>query len=251
MKRLVIILALSFTCWYLAGFSHVEADIYSWTDEKGVRHYSNSPPPDAEDPEVIFEEYQHDPASDKERFEMEQQEWQKLIQQIEADDREAAEEAKRRAQDASNQDSSLEERAAAEQQRLEETIADLEGGADFATLAQERSEGPSGPAGGALGWFEPGRMVPEFGDAVQAMEAGAISAPIRTQFGWHVIRLNESRDIAPPSLEELRASLVEEIQRAAIEARVASLSETLEITRTSPADVDPALLDDLSLLDAE
>ncbi len=127
MKRLLIILMLSVACWYLAGNSPIEADIYTWTDENGVRHYSNSPPPDAKDSEVIFEEYQHDPASDKERFEMEQQEWKKLMQQIEADEREAAEEAGRRSAGAqTNQKPSMEERTAAEKKRLEDTIADLE-----------------------------------------------------------------------------------------------------------------------------
>ncbi len=146
------------------------------------------------------------------------------------------------APDASDED------VAAALARAEETIADLNGGADFATLAQERSEGPSGPNGGALGWFEPGRMVAEFGDAVQAMEDGGISAPVRTQFGWHVIRLNESRDVAPPTLEELSPSLVDEIQRTAIETRVAELEGSIDVTRTTVGDIDPALLDDLSLL---
>ena len=127
MKRTLIILIVSATCWYMAGISHSEADIYTWTDEKGVRHYSNSPPTDAEDPEVIFKEYEHDPSSDQQRFEMEQQEWKKLIDQIEADDRQATEEAERRAQEArNNREPSLEERTAAEKKRLEDTIADLE-----------------------------------------------------------------------------------------------------------------------------
>ena len=127
MKRILIILMLSVPCWYLAGISPIEADIYTWTDENGIRHYSNSPPPDAKDPEVIFREYEHDPSSDKERFEMEQQEWQKLMQQIEADERQAAEEAEQRAQDSQrNQKPSIEQRTEAEKKRLEETIADLE-----------------------------------------------------------------------------------------------------------------------------
>lgn len=127
MKRILMILMIVVTYWCVAGISPTEADIYTWTDENGVRHYSNSPPPEAKDPEVIFKEYQHDPSSDKERFEMEQQEWKKLMQQIEADDREAAEAAERQARGArNNQGPSMEDRVAAEQKRLEETIADLE-----------------------------------------------------------------------------------------------------------------------------
>ena len=69
-------------------------------------------------------------------------------------------------------------------------IAELEAGADFAALAQEHSTGPSGPNGGSLGWFSDGMMVEPFQNAVAAMEPGSVSAPVQTQFGWHVIKLN-------------------------------------------------------------
>ena len=83
-------------------------------------------------------------------------------------------------------------------------IAELEDGADFAALAAERSTGPSGPNGGSLGWFGPGAMVAPFEAAVSEMEAGGISAPVQTQFGWHVIKLNETRDAEAPSLGDVR-----------------------------------------------
>ena len=69
-------------------------------------------------------------------------------------------------------------------------VEELKGGADFAATAREKSTGPSGPGGGSLGWFGAGAMVPEFETAVAAMEAGDISDPVQTQFGWHVIKLN-------------------------------------------------------------
>ena len=139
-----------------------------------------------------------------------------------------------------------EEDVAAAEARAIETITDLGNGADFATLAQERSEGPSGPSGGALGWFEAGRMVAPFSEAVQTLAPGAISPePVRTQFGWHVIRLNDTR---APALDAVRAQIVDEIQRAAIEARVADLQTYNEVTRSTVDDIDPALLDDISLL---
>ena len=124
----------------------------------------------------------------------------------------------------------------------------LNGGGDFATLAQENSTGPSGPSGGQLGWFGLGAMVPPFEAAVVAMDAEALSDPVQTQFGWHIIRLNETRLKEPPTLDEVRGELVDEIQREAIEVRVAELSEGAEIVRKTAADVDPALLDDISLL---
>ena len=61
-------------------------------------------------------------------------------------------------------------------------ITELQGGADFAELAQAKSTGPSGPNGGALGWFGPGMMVKEFEDAVTGMEPGDVAGPIQTKF---------------------------------------------------------------------
>ncbi|MEL7465500.1 MAG: peptidylprolyl isomerase [Pseudomonadota bacterium] len=80
-------------------------------------------------------------------------------------------------------------------------------GADFANLAKERSTGPSGPNGGDLGWFERGQMVPPFDVAVFSMEPGQISDPVETQFGWHVIRLNQDY----PPLEQVREELIGEM----------------------------------------
>ena len=75
------------------------------------------------------------------------------------------------------------------------------------------STGPSGPSGGELGWFGPGMMVPPFEEAVMAMEVGAVSEPVETQFGWHVITLNDTRSQAAPPLDEVREELAEEIRR--------------------------------------
>lgn len=87
-------------------------------------------------------------------------------------------------------------------------IAQLDGGADFAELAKEKSTGPSGPNGGDLGWFTPESMVKPFSDAVVALENGAYtSAPVQTQFGWHVILREDSRVPEPPALDEVRDRL--------------------------------------------
>ena len=72
--------------------------------------------------------------------------------------------------------------------------------------------------------------------------------PVQTRFGWHVIRLNETRLIEAPTLDELRGQIVEQIQQQAIETRVTELTEGAEITRSGTDVIDPALLDDLSLL---
>ena len=128
-------------------------------------------------------------------------------------------------------------------------VADLEGGADFAELAKEKSTGPSGPRGGELGWFGKGAMVAPFEEAVVAMEVGAISAPVQTQFGWHVIKLNETRLKDAPSFEEVRGQLQEEVQTEAVQARIDELTAEADISRSSTEDVDPALLNDFSLLE--
>src|SRR3546814_2354233 len=78
------------------------------------------------------------------------------------------------------------------EEAAKEVIVALDGGADFAELAKERSTGPSGTSGGELPPFKAGDMVPEFSDAAFAMEVGSHSkAPVKTQFGWHVIRSEE------------------------------------------------------------
>ncbi|CAN0589052.1 unnamed protein product [Ectocarpus sp. 12 AP-2014] len=128
-------------------------------------------------------------------------------------------------------------------------VTELEGGADFAELAKEHSTGPSGPGGGELGWFGKGSMVAPFEEAVLAAEVGAVSEPVQTQFGWHVIKLNETRIKDAPALEEVRNQLVDEASRAAIEARVAELETGAEVTRLTAENVDPALLDNIELLE--
>ncbi|MEL7149139.1 MAG: peptidylprolyl isomerase [Pseudomonadota bacterium] len=127
-------------------------------------------------------------------------------------------------------------------------VTDLEAGADFAELAKEKSTGPSGPRGGELGWFGSGAMVAPFEEAVVALEVGAISAPVQTQFGWHVIKLNETRLKDAPPLEQVRGELQEGIQSDAVAARIEDLTEGAEISRVTVEDVDPALLADPSLL---
>lgn len=104
----------------------------------------------------------------------------------------------------------------ATEQGAKDAIAQLQGGADFADLAKQLSTGPSGPTGGDLGFFQSGQMVPEFSAAAFALAAGQYSTvPVKTQFGWHVIKVEEMRDAKPPTFEqaapELRMALSSEI----------------------------------------
>lgn len=135
------------------------------------------------------------------------------------------------------------------EEKAGELVTELEGGADFAELAKEHSTGPSGPGGGELGWFGAGMMVKPFEDAVMALEDGAVSAPVQTQFGWHVIKRNESRTKGAPALEEVREELAATIQNDAVEAALKALLDAATIDRIALEGIDPAALRDMTLLD--
>lgn len=121
--------------------------------------------------------------------------------------------------------------------------------ADFAALAKEFSTGPSGPNGGELGWFSAGMMVEAFETAVADMEAGEVAGPIQTQFGWHVIKLNETRQKGAPALDEVREELITELQSSAVEEAVAKLIEAATIERMELEGLDPAVLSDPSIFE--
>ncbi len=87
-------------------------------------------------------------------------------------------------------------------------IAELEGGADFAELAKTKSIGPSGPQGGELGTFQRGRMVPAFEKAAFEIVPGQVSKePVKTQFGYHIIRVDEKRDLPLPTYEQSKQQI--------------------------------------------
>ena len=105
-----------------------------------------------------------------------------------------------------------------------ETIEKLNEGADFAELAEGSSSGPSAPTGGDLGWFTPDRMVKPFADAVAEMEPGTYTKePVQTQFGWHVILLEEKRPATPPTFEEMQAQLRPMVEQERVEKLVKEL----------------------------
>lgn len=129
-----------------------------------------------------------------------------------------------------------------------ELKAEIDNGADFATLAQENSMDGSASAGGELGWFGAGRMVPEFEQAVMALEPGAVSDPIQTQFGWHLIKLNETRDSSPPPLEEVRQQIEDQLRQVQVQEAVAALREGAEISEAESA-VPPSAIRDMGVFE--
>jgi peptidyl-prolyl cis-trans isomerase C len=134
------------------------------------------------------------------------------------------------------------------EEEIEVVVAELEEGRDFAEVAREHSMDGSAQAGGDLGWFGEGIMIPEFEQAVMALEPGEVSDPVQTQFGWHVVRLIDRRDAQVPPLEDLREELADQIQREAARALVDELRENTTVENLA-TDMDPAVLGRRELLD--
>ena len=127
--------------------------------------------------------------------------------------------------------------------------AELDGGADFAELAKANStDTGSGANGGDLGWFGLGMMVKPFEEAVVAAEIGKVTGPIKTDFGYHLILVKETRVAAQPTLDDLRDELAAEIEQAAVEAYVKTLTDAATVEKPGEG-IDPSVLSDLTLLD--
>lgn len=126
--------------------------------------------------------------------------------------------------------------------------AELDEGADFAETAKAKSTGPSGPSGGELGWFSDGQMVPEFQEAVNTLESGQVSDPVQTQFGWHVIILNDKRDKEAPQLEAVAAELLGELRQNALEDKIEELTSKASIERPVVEGLKPEMIKDLGLI---
>lgn len=108
-----------------------------------------------------------------------------------------------------------------------EIIKQLDKGASFADLAKKKSvDVRSGKEGGDLGWFNQGAMVPEFFDAVVAMKKGQTTKdPVKTDFGWHVIKVEDSRPLKVPPFEQIKANIRQLVQQEKIDAMVKELKD--------------------------
>lgn len=114
-------------------------------------------------------------------------------------------------------------------------IEELKKGADFAKLAAEKSTGPSGSSGGDLGYFTADAMVPEFSEAAFAMKVGEFTeAPVQTQFGWHVIKVEDRRAVQPPSFEQVQPQLAQDMTREILTKAVEELRSGVDIKRFGP-----------------
>src|ERR1700676_309958 len=109
--------------------------------------------------------------------------------------------------------------------------ADLKKGADFAELAKKKSKDPGASDGGDLGFFTKDQMVPEFSTVAFALEPGKISDPVKSQFGWHIIKVEEKRSRKAPDFEQVKAQIETYVTRKAQADYVAKLRETAKVER--------------------
>jgi peptidyl-prolyl cis-trans isomerase C len=138
----------------------------------------------------------------------------------------------------------------AAKKKIEDVIARLKKGEDFAKVAQEVTEDPSGKAnGGDLGWFTKEQMVPEFADAAFGLKPGDISGPVHTQFGWHVVKTEEKRTKQAPTFDEVKPQLEQYVVRKAqaelvtklrSEAKVERMDKKADAKPSTPATPTPA-----------
>jgi len=130
-------------------------------------------------------------------------------------------------------------------------IIRLEQGADFAKLAEEKSTGPTAANGGNLGFFTREQMVPEFSEAAFALEIGEFTKkPVQTQFGWHIIKVEEERVQPKPEFEQVKEQLAVQLRQAATQQEIQSLRENADVTlftlEGDVVDVAPASGEDMS-----
>jgi peptidyl-prolyl cis-trans isomerase C len=134
-------------------------------------------------------------------------------------------------------------------EEAEKLKADLAGGADFAELAKANStDTGSGATGGDLGWFGLGVMVQPFEEAVVTAKVGEVTGPVKSDFGYHLILVKETRAAAQPTLDEIRDELAAEIENAAIDAKIKELTASATITREGEG-IDPTILKNSALID--
>jgi peptidyl-prolyl cis-trans isomerase C len=117
---------------------------------------------------------------------------------------------------------------------------ELKKGADFAELAKKKSKDPGASDGGDLGFFTKEQMVPEFSKVAFSLEPGKISDPVKTQFGWHIIKVEEKRKRKPPSFDQVKPQIEQYVTRKAQSDYVAKLRQTAKIERMDQPAAAPA-----------
>src|ERR1700761_8393864 len=128
--------------------------------------------------------------------------------------------------------------------------AELDKGGDFAELAKKKSKDPGASDGGDLGFFTKDQMVPEFSAVAFSLEPGKISDPVKSQFGWHIIKVEEKRNRKPPEFDQVKSQIEAYVTRKAQADYVAKLREGAKIERMDQAANTPGPLPDAAKPDA-
>jgi peptidyl-prolyl cis-trans isomerase C len=119
--------------------------------------------------------------------------------------------------------------------------SDLKKGGDFAAVAKEKSKDPgSKETGGDLGFFTKDQMVPEFAEAAFKLDKGQVSDPVKSQFGWHVIRVDDKRAKQPPSFDQVKEQIESYVQRKAQADLIQTLRADAKIEKIGEKPADPA-----------
>lgn len=118
-----------------------------------------------------------------------------------------------------------------EKTQAEQIITELDLGGDFAKLAEKHStDAGSAKKGGELGWFRPQQMVAEFSNAAMLLDKGKYTkVPVQSQFGWHIIKLEDSRDVAPPTFEQVKPKLAQALKQKRVADYIQSLEKKADI----------------------
>jgi peptidyl-prolyl cis-trans isomerase C len=117
------------------------------------------------------------------------------------------------------------------EEQAKQIIAELESGKNFIQLAKQHSIDASAKKGGELGWFSAHQMVEPFSEATQKLSNGSYThTPVNTRFGWHIIRLDGTREIPPPSFEDVKEHIVSLINNRRISAYIGSLRQNASVT---------------------
>ena len=125
---------------------------------------------------------------------------------------------------------------------------DIDNGKNFEALAKEHSIGPTGKNGGNLNWFDLANMVPEFSTALMVLSEGDVSQPVQTKFGWHIIKLNETREKKIPEFKRIEAQLRQNLRQKKINDYLKSLSENSEINFVGE-NINPNEITNIQLLE--
>jgi peptidyl-prolyl cis-trans isomerase C len=129
--------------------------------------------------------------------------------------------------------------------------AELKKGADFAELAKTKSKDPGAADGGDLGFFTKDQMVPEFSAVAFSLEPGKISDPVKSQFGWHIIKVEEKRNRKAPDFEQVKPQIETYVTRKAQADYVAKLRESAKVERMDQASNEPAAKPDAKPADSK